>query len=195
MKKIFLMMNLIMCFVLVQAQDQKESEPVKEPMKPALLVIDIKNEYLKYMSDEDKKNGMEMINGAIWIARQSNIPVIRIYHHDPKWGPQPGSESFEFPSSVVIKDTDPKVIKNFPSGFKKTELDGILKEKDCNTLFLCGLSATGCVLATYHGGQDLDYHVFMLKGAIISHNSRLTSAVEDICETVSLDTYMFMLTR
>ena len=84
MKKIFLMMNLIMCFVLVQAHDQKESEPVKEPMKPALLVIDIQNEYLKYMSDEDKKNGMEMINGAIWIARQSNIPVIRIYHHDPK---------------------------------------------------------------------------------------------------------------
>lgn len=39
---------------------------------------------------------------------------------------------------------------------KNTDLDKILKEKDVNTLFLVGLSGTGCVLATYFGGIDHD---------------------------------------
>ncbi len=42
------------------------------------------------------------------------------------------------------------------SAFKHTGLNKILRERKCNILFLCGLSAVGCVLATYFGGKDLD---------------------------------------
>jgi len=171
----------------------QESSATKEQVKPALLVIDIQNEFLKYMSEDDKKMGLEIINGAIWLFRQHNLPVIRVYHSNPNWGPQPGTEPFEFPKSIMIKEDDPKVIKNFPSAFTKTDLEKILKEKDCNTLFLCGLSSVGCVLATYFGGMDHDYKVFMLKEGIMSHNSEYTNVVKDICESVSFETMMFML--
>ncbi|MCU0645763.1 MAG: isochorismatase family protein, partial [bacterium] len=137
-------------------------------VKPALLVIDIQNEYLKYMSEYDKKWGMEIINGAIYMFRQHNLPIIRVYHTDP-------------------------VIKNFGSAFQKTELDKILKEKGCNTLYLCGLSAVGCVLATYFGGMERDYKVFMVKEGIMSHNSDYTRVIKDISETVSFETMVFML--
>ncbi len=80
--------------------------------------------------------------------------------------------------------TTRKIIKNYPSAFKKTELDKLLKAKGCNTLFLCGLSAVGCVLATYHGAMDLDYDVFMLKDALISHDAALTKSVQEICKTI-----------
>ena len=86
--------------------------------------------------------------------------------------------------TVAILPDDAKVIKNYPSAFKKTELDKLLKAKGCNTLFLCGLSAVGCVLATYHGAMDLDYDVFMLKDALISHDAALTKAVQEICKTI-----------
>lgn len=175
------------------AQEKAVNAPEKEQIKPALLVIDIQNLYLPYMSEDDKKLGMEYINWAIWLFRTHNLPIIRVYHTSPEYGPKPGTEPFEFPKSVNIKDTDTQVIKNFPNAFKKTDLDKILKEKGCNTLFLCGLSSVGCVLATYEGGLDRDYKVFMIKGAIMSDNSTFTDMIEDICESVSFETLTFML--
>ena len=75
----------------------------------------------------------------------------------------------------------------------EANLDKVLKEKGINTLFLCGLSATGCVLATYHGALNNDYETFMLQGAIISSDEDLTKSVEKICQSVSLDTFNFMM--
>jgi len=189
----FTTLFLLVLFLMSTSIFAQKTEPEKKPVKPALLVIDIQNEFLKYMSEDDKKLGMEIINGAIYMFRQHNLPIIRVYHTDPKWGPQPGTEPFEFPKSVIIKDDDPKVIKNFPSAFQKTELDKILKEKGCNTLYLCGLSAVGCVLATYFGGMERDYKMFMIKEGIMSHNSEYTRVIRDICETVSFETMVFML--
>ena len=64
----------------------QKTEPEKKQVKPALLVIDIQNEFLKYMSEDDKKMGMEVINGAIYMFRQHNLPIIRVYHTNPSLG-------------------------------------------------------------------------------------------------------------
>jgi nicotinamidase-related amidase len=183
MKKIVLLIVflLVVSFFWLSASDAAKAATVK--IKPALLVIDIQNAYLPYMDEKDKKMGMEMINYFIALFRANGYPVIRVYHSDLKSGPKPDSEPFEFPKTVTILPEDAKIIKNYPSGFKKTGLDKMLKEKGCNTLFLCGLSAVGCVLATYHGAMDLDYEVFMLKDALISHDASLTKAVQEICKT------------
>lgn len=189
----FITLFLLVLFLMSTPIFAQKAEPEKKQVKPALLVIDIQNEFLKYMSEDDKKMGMEIINGAIYMFRQHNLPIIRVYHTDPNWGPKPGTEPFEFPKSVIIKDNDPQVIKNFGSAFQKTDLDEILKEKGCNTLFLCGLSSVGCVLATYFGGMERDYKVFMVKEGIMSHNSEYTRVIKDICETVSFETMTFLL--
>jgi nicotinamidase-related amidase len=162
-------------------------------IKPALLVIDVQNAFLPYMSEQDKKLGLEMINGAISLFRQSGHPIIRIYHTDPGWGPKPDTEPFEFPKSIAIQPDDPKVVKSFPSAFKKTELETLLREKGVNTLFLTELSATGCVLATYHGALDRDFSAFMVRDTLISPETELTRAVERISETVSFDALRVML--
>jgi nicotinamidase-related amidase len=192
MKRLILVVMLAALSSALFSQDKKGVEPAKLEMKAALVVIDIQNEFLKYMSP-DKDKALEMINWAVAVARKYQIPVIRVYHTDPDWGPKPGTEEFEFPKSIQVSENDPKVIKNFPDGFKKTDLDKVLKEKGINSLFLCGLSATGCVLATYHGAADLDYHAFMLQGAIMSDDYELTKAVEKICPSVSVETFNFMV--
>jgi nicotinamidase-related amidase len=162
-------------------------------LKPALLVIDVQNEFTPYMSELDVKQAPNMINAAIWLFREHGLPVIRVYHADLKWGPAPDSPGFQFLPSITVKDEDPKIVKNYPSAFKKTDLDKLLREKGCNTLFLCGLSATGCVLATYHGAQDLDYKVFMVKDALISPDATHTNVVEDFCDTVNFTALQVML--
>jgi nicotinamidase-related amidase len=160
-------------------------EPAPPKMKPALVVMDVQNVWLPYMDEQDKKVGMEHINWAIALFRDNGFPVIRVYHTDPENGPAPGTEAFEFPKTVAIRDDDPKIVKNYGNAFKKTELDKVLREKGVNTVFLVGLSAVGCVLATYHGADDLDYNVFMVKHALISHDAALTKSVYDICANIS----------
>lgn len=180
-------LTITLVFLIVFAAALWAENPQPKPLaklKPALLVIDIQNAFLPYMSSEEVKTGMESINQYIGLFRANGLPVIRIYHTDPNYGPKPGTKEFEFPDTVAIKPDDPMIVKTYGNGFNKTDLDKVLKDKGCNTLFLCGLSSIGCVLATYHGALDLDYNVFMVKGALIGPDPALTKAVQEICQTV-----------
>lgn len=173
------------------------TEPAKArttPVAPALLVIDVQNAYLPYMDEKDKKMAMQGINYYINLFRANGFPVIRVYHSDPAQGwPKPGSEEFQFPKTVAVRDDDPMVVKNYGNAFRKTDLDKLLKEKGRNTLFLCGLSAVGCVLATYHGAMDHDYEVFMCREALISHDAALTKAVQEFCQTIDYSALKLLL--
>lgn len=184
MKKIVLVILLLLVVSLAWLDAAAAAKPVPAKIKPALLVIDIQNAYLPRMDEKDVKSGMEMINYYIGLFRANGFPVIRVYHTDLKNGPKPDSEEFQFPKTVAILDDDARIVKNYPSAFKKTDLDKMLKAKGCDTLFLCGLSAVGCVISTYYGARDLDYDAFMLKNALISHDADLTKAVQEICKTI-----------
>ena len=69
----------------------------------------------------------------------------------------------------------------------------LLQKKGGNPLFLCGLSAVGCVLATYFGAMDLDYNVFMIKNALMSHNSTYTKSIEDIFDALGFTALKIIL--
>jgi nicotinamidase-related amidase len=188
---IFILMFLIMTgVVLAQAKNEAESKR----MRPALVVIDIQNQFLPMVPEHEKEVGLYMINAFIDMFRKNGFPVIQVHHTDPASGiPAPGSEAFQFPATVQIKSDDPLVIKNYSNSFNKTELNKILQDKKCNTVFLCGLSSVGCVLATYFGAHDLDYKAFMLKDAIMSHNSEYTDSIEDIFGALNYETVEIML--
>ncbi len=173
-----------------QSDSQKETKKV---FAPALLVIDVQNEYLPWMSKGDQDFAIEMMNWAIWVFRQNNLPVIRVYHTDPEWGPPEDSPSFEFHDSLKVMDSDPKFIKNYPSAFTKTELDNYLKENEIKTLFLCGLSSAGCVLATWFDAMAYDYKAFMVKDALLSQKESYTDNVEEMFNALDLETIMYML--
>jgi nicotinamidase-related amidase len=180
--------GLIILFVIISlnsfSQTQNEQ---KTQIKPALLVIDIQNAYLSGMAQREKEAAMLNINYYIQLFRSNGYPIIRIYHYSKQFGPEQGTDQFEFPSSVLIKPDDPKVIKTYPDGFNKTDLNKVLKEKGCNTVFLCGLSAVGCVLATWIGAQNNDYKAFLIKDAIMSHNENYTNNIEVMFDAVGPD--------
>ena len=171
-------------------QDKQEQ---KAPIKPALVVIDIQNAFLPSIPDKDKETAMEYINYYIQLFRSQGYPVIRVYHQSEEYGVMPGTDQFEFPASVLIKPEDPKVIKTYPDGFNKTDLDKVIKESGSNTLFLCGLSAVGCVLATWIGAANNDYKAFLLKDAIMSHNSEYTDNIEVMFDAVNYDVVKLIL--
>lgn len=159
----------------------------KKGIVPALLLIDVQNRYLPIIPERDKGTAIFFINLLIGLFRRHDFPVIRIYHHNKENGPRPGTEEFEYPPSVNIKPEDTQVVKTYSDSFNKTGLDRILKEKGCNTVFLCGLSAVGCVLATKTGAQNHDYKAFIVRDSIMSHNSDYTKNVEAMFDAISFD--------
>ncbi|MBN1364502.1 MAG: isochorismatase family protein [Syntrophaceae bacterium] len=163
-------------------------------VRPGLVLMDVQNQFMPYMAEKSSKITFDTINGTIALFRQSGCPVIRVYHTDPQMGPSPGTDEFQFDPAFHVEDSDPKFVKNFPNAFKKTDLHKFLQEKEINTIFLSGLSAVGCVLATYFSAIDLEYNVFMLKNGIMSHNSSFTKFAEDAMESVSVYTLKFILT-
>lgn len=190
MKKIMFLIISVTMFSAstIIAQDKKP-----ERMHPALLVIDIQKQFMPMMDKRDTAIPMYAINAYIDLFRKNGFPIIRIYHSDKDYGPFPGTPEFEFPEEVTILPDDPKVIKTYGNGFNKTDLEKILRNKGVNTLFLCGLSSVGCVLATFMGANDLDFKAFLIKDAMMSHNADYTNSIEEIFGALGYDAVTVMI--
>lgn len=193
MRRVLCWVVLALAVVSLAARASVAQDTAPKRMKPALLVIDVQNAFLPYMAERDSRLVTLVINSAIELFRLYDYPVIRVYHTDPGWGPAPGSIEFEFPDSILVKPDDPKIVKNYPSGFKKTDLEKMLREMNRNAVFLCGLSATGCVLATYCGAQERDFDAFMIKDGLMSPDAAITDAVENFTDAVGYEALKVML--
>ncbi len=191
MKK-FLSLFVLTALLFSQATAQ-EKEQEKFEMSPALLIIDMQKQFMPMMSQADQDRALEMMNWSMWAFRDAGYPVIRVYHSAPDWGVVEGAPGFEFHDSLKISEDDPMVIKTYGSSFTKTNLDELLRAQGINTLFMCGLSSVGCVLATYMDASSHDYKAFMIKDAMLSHDEKYTDQIEDIFDALDLDTVMFML--
>ena len=171
-----------------------QDEPLKgEGIKAALLVIDVQKCYIESMDQSAINRPIEMINGAIWLFNNQKLPIIYVYHEDQNNGPKADADEFRFIDKIAVPDDATKVIKHYGNAFNKTELDKKLKELGCNTLFLCGLSATGCVMATYIGAGDLDYNVYTIKDALMSPDKEKTKMMEDVFDTIGIQAMALML--
>ena len=74
------------------------------------------------------------------------------------------------------------------SAFGKTELEAILRKAGCDTVVIVGLSPSGCALATYFGAMDWDFRPYLIKGGVASHSEDHVRIVEDICDTLNVQT-------
>lgn len=193
MKKLFTILLIVLIALPFFTNAQDKAPEKSKRMKPALVVIDVQNAFIPRMDQSNKETSMEIINYMIQLFRTNGYPVIRVYHSAPEWGVKPDTEPFEYPASVAVTKDDPKVIKTYGDAFNKTDLDKILKEKGVNTLFLCGLSATGCVLSTYIGAANHDYKAFFIKEALLSPKAAFTKNIEDIFDAVSYEVVQVML--
>lgn len=181
------MLILLAAVSILTAQDKPE------PIRPALIIIDVQNQFIPMVEEREKMFAFNYINGYIEVFRKHGFPVIRVYHTDKDWGPAEGTPEFEFPADIAIRPEDPMVVKNYANAFNKTELEAIIKETGANTLFLCGLSSVGCVLATWFGAKDLDINAFMLKDAMMSHNPSYTDQAEDMFDAIGYEAVKVML--
>lgn len=193
MKRLFILFIMLVCLPAF-VYSQQNSEEIAKNMKPALLVIDVQNAFIPMMDKEGKDAAIEKMNYYIDQFRAKGYPVIRIYQDAFKhMGIKNDTEPFEFVKELKVKKEDPRIIKNYGDAFNKTDLDKLLKEKGVNTVLLCGLSATGCVIATYVGAQNNDYIALLAKDALISPKLSYTKNFEEMFEAINTETVDYIL--
>jgi len=157
-------------------------------MKPALLVIDVQNEFfnLNQAFSDSLKTAIECINAAIGLFRKRNLPIVVIQHKSEEEDLVPGKSGFDVPQSVKLEPQDVRIVKTYGNSFTKTGLAEKLRGLGVDTVIVTGFCAEYCVLSTYRGAQDCDFTPIILRGSLASDNAEHIRFVEEITETISL---------
>ncbi len=164
-------------------------------MKAALLVIDMQEVFI----DESPEitcsmlAAVEYINAAISLFRQKNLPIFVIEDMEEKDGRVPGSPGFETFSKIDLLPSDPRIHKTYGNAFNKTDLHQHLQARDVDTLILTGFAASQCVLSTYRGATDLDYHPLIMRGSLADASTERVRFVEEINELLSYGALVMLL--
>jgi nicotinamidase-related amidase len=143
---------------------------MSEPSNPALIVIDIQNDYFSegafplWNSDQI----LEKIESAIMSAKARGIPVVLVQHvADSKKGIAPffneGSQGVEIhPRIRAVAEDAPIVVKHYADSFHLTSLESLLSQLGVNELWICGMMTQNCVTHTAISKSAETYKVSIL---------------------------------
>lgn len=151
-------------------------------MKPALIVIDCQNDFIKGYSPQfgytcemlDKKLIGKIKKLLDW-TRKKRIPIIFTQHSiNPDKSNEEFGESKDVraciigePGWEIIDDLEPKkgelvIRKDKYDAFTNTNLDEILKKMKIDTVILSGVLTNNCVRATAEGAHYRNYKIFVV---------------------------------
>lgn len=160
-------------------------------MKPALLIIDMLNEYLDPKGKIFCEAGREIIGNIVELRnffKEHEFPVIyvntsHINGGDPetvKWGlhAMRGTWGAEVIPELAPESQDCIVFKRTYDGFYNTELEITLRSLNVDTVVACGIHTHVCVLCTslgafYRGFKVIALEDCMTTGYRPNHESRL----------------------
>ena len=128
-------------------------------MKTGLVLIDIQKDY--FPGGRMELAGMERAarNAARILrkARQLRLPVFHIRHISTRPGATfflPGTEGAEIHPSVSPLNGEIVIEKNYPNGFRGTELYEKLKAAGIERIIICGAMSHMCIDATTRAAFD-----------------------------------------
>lgn len=142
--------------------------------QPALIVIDIQNDYFPTGAYplHDTKAVLERTAQAVRRAQAQGVPVVLVQH--VARGPSPffnaGTDGVQIhPLLREAAPNAPVVVKGHADSFLNTTLQETLAAQGVDTLWLCGMMTHNCVTHTALSPQAQGYTVRVL---------------EDLCTTV-----------
>jgi nicotinamidase-related amidase len=125
-----------------------------DPGRTALLMIDLQEEYFLPGGPNELPAGppaLERAAGLLRRARESGAHVIHVRHlsdHPMDEEFRAGSARAEIRPEVAPLEGEPVVDKRMPSAFMGTPLEGLLRERGCDTVIIAGFMTQMCCTAT-----------------------------------------------
>lgn len=160
----------------------------------ALVVVDMQNKFSRETAGlRDGVEGISpVINAAIGAFRSAGAPVAYVLYDGGGGCISDGSGDADalVPSIVPPEEGDIVVHKTAMNAFNGSGLEGLLRERGCGGIVVCGLVAHLCVLATYFGAFDIGMDAYLLEGGIAATDPANVSMAERMFRTVSPDDLM-----
>ncbi len=138
--------------------------------RPALLLIDIQNDYFPGGNWEVHEMEAAAIQAAdaLKAARAAGAPVIHIRHEASNPAVpffQPGTTGAEVHETVAPAPGEPVILKHRPNAFLGTDLANLLADLAPDRLLIAGAMSQMCIDATTRAAADLGHQVTVLHDA------------------------------
>ncbi|WP_028580898.1 cysteine hydrolase family protein [Desulfogranum japonicum] len=131
-------------------------------MTQGLILVDVQNDYFAGGSMElfamDK--AAANCHSLLKLFRQKHAPVFHIQHLATREGATffiPNTYGCEIHESVTPKKDEPVVVKHYPSSFRDTELNEILRTAGVDEIVICGAMTHMCIDTTTRAAFDLGF--------------------------------------
>jgi nicotinamidase-related amidase len=138
----------------------------------AVIVIDVQQMFFSgptpaYRAD-DVVDGINRITEA---AREANAPVFFVQHESDANGPLAhGSDGWQLPDALVRADNDSYIFKTVGDSFENTSLAEQLRQKNIDSILLCGYATEFCVNATARRAELLALNPTVVSDLHTTHN-------------------------
>jgi Amidases related to nicotinamidase len=138
--------------------------------KPALILVDIQNDYFEggrwpvHEMDRVGENAARLLAAA----REAGDTIIHVRHEIPSdEAPffRPGSEGAQINAVVAPVEGEPVLLKNRPNSFVGTDLLERLKAAGAQEVTICGAMSQMCIDATARAAADHGFKVTVVEDA------------------------------
>ncbi|MEA4846201.1 MAG: cysteine hydrolase family protein [Clostridiaceae bacterium] len=138
-------------------------------MKRALLVIDVQNEYFTgKLPATYPQDSFTNILKAMDAANQNSIETVIIQHTAPQKDSETfarGSHGWELHAKIKRAKFSCQIEKSLPGSFTNTNLEQWLKDREIDTITICGYMTQMCCDTTARQGLHLGFSVEFLSDA------------------------------
>jgi len=146
-------------------------------MNPALVLIDIQNDYFAggRMALEGADAAAENAARLLERFRQRGWPLFHVQHLSTRPNATffiAGTEGVEFHSTVAPRAGEAVVQKNFPNAFRATKLDTELRSRGVTELVIAGMMTHMCIDTSVRAAFDLGFKVELAFDACATRNLR-----------------------
>lgn len=129
-------------------------------MNPALLVVDMQNDYFPggKMELVGIEKAAENVSRLLAMFRSMELPIFHIQHLSINPGATfflPDTEGVNIHKSLAPKDDELVIMKHYPNSFRDTPLLAELKNHSIKELVVCGAMSHMCIDTTVRAGFDL----------------------------------------
>lgn len=185
------------------------SEPTYEPEITAVLCVDLYNDFISdggklwpWVKDIAAQNGLlDNLRAIVAAAREKGITIYHVPHHRMEPGdytdwkyPAPyqlfagenqvfakGSWGGELHPDFQVHDGDVVATEHWASsGFPNTDLEHQLKRHGKEKIIVIGMMANTCLEATARFGQELGFHVTLVRDATSARSAEAMHAALEI---------------
>ncbi len=144
-------------------------------MTPALILIDIQNDYFPQGAMELVDMTRAADNAVQLLAqfRARGAPIVHIQHLSVRPGSTfflPGTRGAEHHASVQPASGEAVVPKNFPNSFRASALQETLQTAGVDALVIVGAMSHMCIDATTRAAFDLGYQCSVAADACATRN-------------------------